>query len=134
MFLAFPPRVSPSASQQRNVFAEAVGPRQSSGHDWIVLSDSVNIWIADHEGHVRYRDPRKIHPRSVAFAGSSMTDRIAFTYLNLRRDGDIYLVDERVAVFYVAQEKRRLEYVLESSAPAYAIWPPKVRTHALTGR
>jgi hypothetical protein len=65
-----------------------------------------------------------------------MTDRIAFTYLNLRRDGDIYLVDERVAVFDVAQEKRRLEYVLESSAPAisYAIWPPKVRTHALTGR
>ena len=75
------------------------------GHDWIVLSDSVNIWIANHEGHVRYRDPRKIDRSSVAFAGSSMTDRIAFTYLNLRRDRDMYLVDERVAVFDVAQKK-----------------------------
>ena len=47
-----------------------------------------------------------------------MTDRIAITYLNLTRYRDTYLVDERVAVFDVAQNKRRLQYVFESGAPA----------------
>jgi len=34
-----------------------------------------------------------------------MTDRIAFTYVNLTRDRDTYIVDERVTVFDVAQKK-----------------------------
>jgi hypothetical protein len=104
---------APSVSAARQPFGESTARRLCGscrtkaifGHDWIVLSDSLNIWIADHEGHVRYRDPRKIDPRSVVFAGSSMTDRIAFTYLNLRRDRDMYLVNERVAVFDAAQKK-----------------------------
>lgn len=75
------------------------------GHDWIALDDSFHVSIADHEGHVRYRDPRELDPSSVAFAGSAGSDRIAFTYLDLKRERDMYLVDERVAVVDVSKNR-----------------------------
>jgi hypothetical protein len=75
------------------------------GHNRIALRHSSNIWFADDEGHVWYRDLREIDPRSFAFAESSMTDRVAFTYVNLTRDKDKHLVDERVAVVDAVQKK-----------------------------
>ncbi len=92
------------------------------GHEHLVLRDFQHILIADVAGHLQYRDSREIDPSSVAFAGSSMTDRIAFTYLNLMRDRDAYLVDQEVVVLDVAQGKDVFIMSLNSERKAF---PPR---------
>jgi hypothetical protein len=89
------------------------------GRERLVLSDSRHFWIADGTGRLQYRDPREIDPSSVAFAGSSMTDRIAFTYLNSTRDRDAYVVDEQVAVLDVARGKDIFSMSLNSERKTF---------------